>query len=122
MKDLKLVANALTLLSFVLLMPMNGASAADMEAGKALFQSDCANCHTLRQSETQKRGPHLENLFGRRYASVEGFEYRMVWTEADPTWTPKQLDAYLNIHGRFDMAGRADLVEYLKEATKPSTP
>lgn len=122
MKEFKMVANALTILSFVLLMSIDGASAADMEAGKALFQSDCANCHTLHQSKVQKRGPHLENLFSRRYASVEGFEYRMVWTEADPTWTPKQLDAYLNIHGRFDVAGRADLIEYLKEATKPSTP
>jgi cytochrome c2 len=63
----------------------------------------------------------LAYLFARRYASVEGFEYRMVWTKADPTWTPEQFDAYLDIHGRFGREGRADLIGFLKEATKPPT-
>jgi cytochrome c len=110
---------ALAALSLVLLLSPGPSAAADAKVGKELFDSDCANCHTLRKSEKQKRGPHLENLFARRYASVEGFEYRMVWTKADPTWTPEQLDAYLDIHGRFESGGRADLIEYLKEATKP---
>lgn len=122
MNILKRAAGALAALSCIMTISVDGAGAADMDAGKTLFQSDCADCHTLRQSEAPKRGPHLENLFDRRYASVEGFEYRMVWTDADPTWTPKHLDAYLNIHGRFDTDGRADLIEYLKAATKPRTP
>jgi cytochrome c2 len=92
---------------------------ADPAQGKALFESDCAACHTLRKAEAQKRGPHLENLFNRRYAAVEGFEYRMVWKEADPVWTPAHLNNYLNIHGRFDTAGRSDLIEYLERATAP---
>ena len=50
------------------------ALAADAENGKALFESDCAHCHTLRKDEPAKRGPHLENLFGRRYGAVEGFD------------------------------------------------
>lgn len=45
----------------------------------------------------------------------------MVWTKVDPTWTPEQLDADLEIHGRFEREGRADLIEFLKEATKPPT-
>ena len=114
---------AVRFLAIFILMVMvgaRGASAADAAKGKALFESDCANCHTLHKNEPAKRGPHLENLFNRRYGAVEGFEYRMVWTAADPTWTPEQLNAYLNIHGRFDVAGREDLIEYLKEATKPT--
>lgn len=114
---------AVRCLAILILMTMvgaRGAAAADSAKGKALFESDCANCHTLHKSEPPKRGPHLENLFNRRYGAVEGFEYRMVWTAADPTWTPEQLNAYLNIHGRFDLAGREDLIEYLKEATKPT--
>ena len=92
---------------------------ADQAKGRAFFESDCANCHTLRKAEPQKRGPQLENLFSRRYGAVEGFEYRMVWTEADPTWTPEHLNNYLNVHGRFDTAGRSDLIDYLQQATKP---
>jgi cytochrome c len=93
-------------------------AAADPARGRALFDSDCAECHTLQQSEPAKRGPHLENLFNRRYGAAEGFEYRMVWTEANPTWTPDHLNNYLNIHGRFDTAGRADLIEFLQQSTK----
>ena len=94
-------------------------TAADTAAGKAIFDGDCIQCHTLRASETPKRGPHLENLFDRRYAAVEGFEYRMVWTQADPRWTRKHLDDYLVIHGRADEAGRQALIDYLMVATKP---
>jgi cytochrome c len=110
---------ALLALSFCAAGSVPNALAADAKVGRTLFESDCANCHTLRESEPGKRGPHLENLFSRRYAAVEGFEYRMVWTEADPTWTPEHLNNYLNIHGRFDTQGRADLIEYLTQATKP---
>ena len=110
---------ALAALSLILLLQPGPSAAADAKAGKALFESDCANCHTLHKSEPAKRGPHLEDLFNRRYGAVEGFEYRMVWTKADPTWTPEELNNYLDIHGRFDVGGRADLIEYLKQATKP---
>ena len=108
------------LLAIVPILAVLGASdaGADPARGKALFESDCANCHVLRKAEAQKRGPHLENLFSRKYGAVQGFEYRMVWTAADPTWTPEHLNNYLNIHGRFDMGGRADLIEYLQAATK----
>ena len=44
----------------------------------------------------------------------------MVWTEADPTWTPASLNNYLKVHGRFDEAQRADVIEYLEQATKPA--
>lgn len=115
-----LASRYLVILPLLATLGASGALAADTARGKALFESDCANCHTLTKAETAKRGPHLENLFSRRFGAVEGFEYRMVWTEADPTWTPEHLNNYLNVHGRFDMAGRADLIEYLKRATQPA--
>ena len=95
------------------------AMAADVAAGKAIFDGDCIQCHTLRADEAAKRGPHLENLFDRRYGAVEGFAYRMVWTRANPRWTRKHLDDYLVIHGRADAAGRQALIDYLTVATKP---
>ena len=88
-------------------------------SGRALFEGDCAACHTLEADVPAKRGPHLEGLFQRRYGAVEGFPYRMVWKKADPVWTDKELDNYLFIHGRYDAPDRAILIEYLKEATRP---
>lgn len=95
------------------------AAADDVAAGKAIFEGDCIQCHTLRANEAAKRGPHLENLFDRRYGAVEGFAYRMVWTQADPRWTRKDLDDYLVVHGRADAGGRQALIDYLMVATKP---
>ncbi len=95
------------------------ADAADATPGKALFEADCANCHTLRSDEAAKRGPHLQGLFTRRYGAVDGFPYRMVWTQANPVWTAKHLDDYLVIHGRYDAPDRALLIEYLNQATQP---
>jgi len=117
---MKSVVSIVTAILLYALTGVSAASAADAARGKTMFESDCANCHTLRKSEPDKRGPHLENLFDRRYGAVEDFDYRMVWTEADPTWTPEHLSNYLNIHGRVKVEGRADLIEYLKQATKPS--
>lgn len=117
--QMTIAVRCLAVLSLLAAVGAQDAFAADAAAGKALFESDCANCHTLRKDDPPKRGPHLENLFNRRYGAVEGFEYRMVWTDADPTWTPEELNKYLDIHGRFGVEGRQDLIEYLKQATKP---
>ena len=68
-------------------------STADTLRGREVFIANCTSCHSLNPEETGKRGPHLAGLFERRYGAVEGFPYRMVWTEADPHWTSVQLDA-----------------------------
>lgn len=100
-----------------LLTVTGSANANDM--GRALFENDCAVCHTLKADAPAKRGPHLEGLFDRRYGAVEGFPYRMVWKKADPVWTDKEIDNYLFIHGRYEAPDRATLIEYLKKATRP---
>lgn len=120
--NMALASRYLVMLPLLAMLGASGARAADGAHGKALFEGDCGNCHTLRKSEPAKRGPYLENLFNRRYGAVEGFPYRMVWTEADPTWTPDHLNNYLKVHGRFDEAQRADVIEYLKQATIPPKP
>lgn len=113
------IAHTATLAALLCAILVRPALADETAAGKAIFDGDCANCHTLRASETAKRGPHLENLLQRRFGAVEGFPYRMVWTQADPRWTPKHLDDYLVIHGRADEAGRKALIDYLIIATRP---
>ena len=92
------------------------AMAAEEQRGEALFGQYCAKCHGFDPAATDKRGPHLKGLFERRYGSVEGFPYRMVWPDADPVWTEAQLHAYLEIHRIPEADERADVIAYLKRA------
>lgn len=92
--------------------------AGDAAEGHTVFDAKCANCHSLDPTTPGNRGPHLAGLFDRRYGAVEGFHYRMVWTDADPLWTREHLSNYLDIHHLPDEGKRADLIEFLFEATQ----
>jgi cytochrome c2 len=92
-------------------------AAADSLRGREIFMTYCQDCHGLTPEESDKRGPHLAGLLDRRYGAVEGFPYRMVWTEADPRWTEAQLDAYLEIHRLPEPDARADVIDFLVLAT-----
>lgn len=93
------------------------AAGADGLRGREVFIANCAGCHSLDPEEAGKRGPHLAGLFERRYGAVEGFPYRMVWTEAEPHWTAADLDAYLEIHRLPEPQARAEVIEFLVLAT-----
>lgn len=90
----------------------------DAATGRKVFEAYCTKCHSLDPAEKGKRGPHLAGLFQRRYASVPGFPYRMVWPLADPTWTPDHLATYLEIHRLAEPQLRADAIAFLQSATK----
>lgn len=90
---------------------------ADTLRGREIFIANCTSCHSLDPEETGKRGPHLAGLFERRYGAVQGFPYRMVWTEADPHWTEAQLNAYLEIHRLPEPDAREEVIEFLVLAT-----
>ena len=75
-------------------------------------------------------GPNLFGFFGNEAAAVEGFDYSQALSEADFTWTPRALDAWLAEPSRFlpgnrmTFAGvsgesdRANLIAYLLVATE----
>jgi len=107
------------LLAVLFLAPTAVASADAVEAlrGKDVFITNCASCHSLDPEETGKRGPHLAGLLERRYGAVEGFPYRMVWTEADPHWTGAHLDAYLEIHRLPEPEARTEVIAFLASAS-----
>lgn len=106
------------LLSVILLATIALSTAgADTLRGREIFIASCASCHSLDPEEAGKRGPHLAGLFERRYGAVEGFPYRMVWTEAEPHWTKAHLDAYLEIHRLAEPEARAEVIEFLVLAT-----
>ena len=93
-------------------------AAGDPAKGRAIFEARCAKCHSFDPGASGKRGPHLAGLLERKYGAVEGFPYRMVWTDANPVWTREHLNNYLEIHGVFEAEDRDNLVEYLVETTR----
>ena len=103
-------------------------AAEDPIKGKAQFEQ-CVTCHSL-AADDNGVGPTLHSLFGRKSAA-EDFNYSPSMRRVDITWTPELLDTYLaNPQGgvfkgnRMPFAGvpdaqaRADLIAYLKQATK----
>jgi len=105
------------------------AAAADIAKGREQFKK-CAACHSLEPGVT-KIGPHLAGLFGRKAGSVEGFAYSTAMKNSGIVWDEQTLDAYIAAPskvvkgGKMVFAGiakpedRADLIAFLKEATKP---
>lgn len=118
MQEAEMISKCLTFACFLAVGFVLPAQGADPAKGRELFTSKCTRCHSLDPAEAGKRGPHLSGLFERRYGSVEGFPYRMVWPDADPLWTRRDLNNYLEIHLIPEADQRADIIEYLFEATR----
>jgi cytochrome c len=68
--------------------------AADVEAGKTAFKK-CALCHTAEAGKSNKIGPTLFGIVGRKSASLDNFNYSESMKKFDHTWDEKTLDTYL---------------------------
>lgn len=102
------------------------AHAADVGAGKALFEQTCANCHSI-EAGTNKVGPTLFDVVDRPVASVQGYDYSpkmRLQQKLHKAWDEKRLDAYLThprevLHGVKmyfavpDAKDRANVIAYL---------
>ena len=103
-------------------------ASADLEQGKLQAQV-CRACHTLEAEGVHMIGPRLYGVFGSKAGKSEGFPYSQVLADAEFTWTPRALDAWLTYPGRFlpgnlmsfpgvrDQAARDDLMAYLLTVT-----
>jgi len=102
------------------------AHAADMAAGKAIFDKTCANCHSI-EAGVNKVGPSLFDVVDRPIASIQGYEYSKTMRGVAKdwkVWDEKHLNAYLTnprqvLHGvrMFfavpDAQDRANVIAYL---------
>ena len=102
--------------------------AGDPAKGEQVFKR-CQACHVVNQP-TNRVGPHLVGVIGRKSGSVEGFKYSDANKNSNATWDEATLDKYLADPKAF-MPGnkmafpglkkpeeRADVIAYLKTAAK----
>jgi len=98
---------------------------ADAVRGEQLFGERCAACHAI---DTNRTGPMLGGLVGRKAGSAPGYKYSPALSDADLTWSPDNLDRWLADPRKFipdarmpvrvlEASARRDIIAYLKQET-----
>jgi cytochrome c len=100
------------------------------EPGAQVFRA-CVACHSLAPDQGSRAGPSLHGIFGRRIASLPGYNYSEALKHLDIVWTPETLVKLFEIGpARYTpgtkmpeqrISSREDrdaLVEFLERATR----
>lgn len=74
-------------------------ASADASAGEKVFRN-CQACHKA-EDGANGVGPHLYGVVGRDVGSVAGFAYSGALSEVASSWTPEELDAFLENPGDY---------------------
>lgn len=77
-----------------LLVSAGAALAQDVEAGEKSFRK-CAPCHNIGPDATNKVGPELNGLDGRKSGTVEGFNYSDANKNSGITWGADVFKEYI---------------------------
>jgi len=75
-------------------------AAGDIEAGKALFASRCASCHSVGPMAASGFGPQLNGLATRRAGSLADFDYSKEMKQSGLVWDDKTLTAFIANPGK----------------------
>ena len=99
------------------------------DRGAEVFRA-CIACHTLEPDEGNRAGPTLHGIFGRRIASLPGYNFSAALKQLDIVWTPETVSRLFEVGPMAYTPGtkmpeqtigsaedRAALVEFLKKAT-----
>ncbi|CUH77810.1 c-type cytochrome [Tropicibacter naphthalenivorans] len=128
-----------TLVAFTLALAPPGAALAqdtadaigDADRGAKVFRK-CTGCHQVGSDASNRAGPHLNGIFGRRAGSIEGFDYSKAMDRAHDdgmVWDIEHLDAYIenpralvsgtrmSFRGLKDPQDRHDVLAYLRQFT-----
>jgi cytochrome c len=104
--------------------------AADLALGEQVFKSKCERCHTLAPGGTQAEGPNLHGVFGRKAATIAGWQFSEPLKASGIVWTPESMGPYLakprdvvpegtmNFIGLKKPEEREAVISYLQQATK----
>jgi cytochrome c len=100
------------------------------EPGAQVFRG-CVACHTLASDQGARAGPSLHGIFGRRIASLPGYNYSEALKHLDIVWTPETMAKLFEIGPARYTPGtkmpeqrirsrqdRDALVEFLERATR----
>ncbi len=98
----------------------------DAARGKIVFESRCTGCHAV---DTDREGPRLGGVFGRKAGSVAGFNYSAALKSSGLTWDDATLERWLsdpdmvvpgnNMDFHVPKAGeRRDLIAYFKQSAR----
>jgi cytochrome c len=98
--------------------------------GAEVFRA-CIACHTLRADDGVRAGPTLAGIFGRRIATLPGYNFSDALKQLDIVWTPETVAKLFEVGPMAYTPGtkmpeqrigsaedRAALVQFLEKATK----
>ena len=124
-----------TFLAFVVAALAMSATAAWAQEGEAsrgqrVFNTQCPACHTLEKDGATTAGPNLHGVFGRKAGTGGGYESSDAMKKSGIVWDDTTMAEYnrdpkgkvpgtkMLFNGVKNAGQLADLVAYLKEATK----
>lgn len=110
--------------------PSDPLAAYNGDRGAEVFRA-CVACHTLSPKEGNKAGPTLAGIFGRRIATLPGYNFSPALKKLDIVWTPETVAKLFEVGPMTYTPGtkmpeqkitsaedRKALVEFLAKATK----
>jgi cytochrome c len=66
------------------------------DPGAEVFRA-CVACHTLRADEGVRAGPTLAGIFGRKIASLPGYDFSEALKRLDIVWTPETVSKLFEV-------------------------